>query len=308
MIAAVNPSALDFADAAEALGLPSPDLVEKDYWVVRVLSVIHALSDETRCFVFGGGTSLCRAYCLIDRMSEDIDMRVVSAAELTHPERRRVCEQVQAALVSMGLSADTIERKASDVHRKVEFKVAYDRATPDSGILRPEIKLELAFYPLSLATQNLAIRSFLHQASGQSAELESMPCVALEETAAEKFIALLRRVGAWQRQPDNAPFDQTLIRHMHDLERITGNVNRQQMLTQIRALLPAEIGRYARSYPEFAENPWAEMARVIQHLRQEEYAMHFDRFQQSMVYRNSQRYVDCLQQIDSIYQDLIHPS
>jgi predicted nucleotidyltransferase component of viral defense system len=302
--AAVNPKPQDFADAAEALGLPSPDLVEKDYWVVRVLSAIHALSDAHRTFVFGGGTSICRAYRLIDRMSEDIDLRVIGPEPFSSGMRSGISRDVEAVLAGLKLNGHGYRKLAFDGSRKLEFHLPYEQTMPAKGALRNEIKLELAFYPLQLEVQEKSVSSFLSQASEQPAELQGLPCVALEETAAEKFLALLRRVGAWQQRTDGEPFDSTLIRHVHDLGRMDKHIKHAEVLALIRGLIPDEAARYGRSHPEFAADPLAEMGRVLHSLNQPEYAQHFSRFQKDMVYDNMQDYGHCLALITAIYEAL----
>ena len=47
--------------------------IEKDYWVCKVLKEL-ALSDFAERIYFKGGTSLSKAYNIIDRFSEDLDM------------------------------------------------------------------------------------------------------------------------------------------------------------------------------------------------------------------------------------------
>lgn len=69
-------------DVADALGLPHPGLVEKDFHVVRALRALAGIAHTGATLAFGGGTSLCRAYRLIDRMSEDIDLRIASDVPL----------------------------------------------------------------------------------------------------------------------------------------------------------------------------------------------------------------------------------
>jgi hypothetical protein len=54
-------------------GLPSPALVEKDFYVVKALAAIAAINTAPR-LVLGGGTALSRAHCLVRRMSEGIDL------------------------------------------------------------------------------------------------------------------------------------------------------------------------------------------------------------------------------------------
>ena len=56
------------------LGLPI-QAIEKDWWVTMVLKAVFS-SEFAEYFVFKGGTSLSKAYHLIDRFSEDIDLAI----------------------------------------------------------------------------------------------------------------------------------------------------------------------------------------------------------------------------------------
>ncbi len=47
--------------------------VEKDWWVSRTLEIIFQM-DIAKHLVFKGGTSLSKAWKLIERFSEDIDL------------------------------------------------------------------------------------------------------------------------------------------------------------------------------------------------------------------------------------------
>lgn len=57
---------------SEEIGL-APFAVEKDWWVVQCLSLIFQL-DLAPYLVFKGGTSLSKAWNIIERLSEDIDL------------------------------------------------------------------------------------------------------------------------------------------------------------------------------------------------------------------------------------------
>jgi len=61
---------------AKELNLPSL-YVEKDYWVTYVLKNL-ANSEYSEIAIFKGGTSLSKAYKIIDRFSEDIDLAVIT--------------------------------------------------------------------------------------------------------------------------------------------------------------------------------------------------------------------------------------
>ena len=69
-----------FADAvrmtAETMGI-APEFVEKDYWICLILQKLsrHPNSDS---IVWKGGTSLSKAYSLIQRFSSDVDFAVIA--------------------------------------------------------------------------------------------------------------------------------------------------------------------------------------------------------------------------------------
>jgi hypothetical protein len=63
-----------FNEAAVRLGGVDFTIAEKDFWVCWTLRVLFALGDQHPEMVFKGGTSLSKAYSLIGRFSEDIDV------------------------------------------------------------------------------------------------------------------------------------------------------------------------------------------------------------------------------------------
>ena len=50
-----------FADAADALGIGTTSIVEKDYYVVELLRVLQPLQFESHQLVFAGGTALAKS-------------------------------------------------------------------------------------------------------------------------------------------------------------------------------------------------------------------------------------------------------
>lgn len=58
----------------EAIGLPGVS-IEKDLWVTQVLHALFSLEVSDK-LIFKGGTSLSKAWGLIDRFSEDIDLAI----------------------------------------------------------------------------------------------------------------------------------------------------------------------------------------------------------------------------------------
>lgn len=62
--------------SSEDLKIPA-QLIEKDYYISEILRALSK-SSYSQQIVFKGGTSLSKAYLLIDRFSEDVDFAVIS--------------------------------------------------------------------------------------------------------------------------------------------------------------------------------------------------------------------------------------
>lgn len=63
-----------FGNAADRAGIGNPAIVEKDFWVCFALDYLFHKSPWPQSFIFKGGTSLSKAYHVIERFSEDIDL------------------------------------------------------------------------------------------------------------------------------------------------------------------------------------------------------------------------------------------
>lgn len=68
--------------------------VEKDYWITMVLSQL-AKSKSAGQTVFKGGTSLSKAYYLINRFSEDVDIAILNASSKTANEIKKLIRSVE---------------------------------------------------------------------------------------------------------------------------------------------------------------------------------------------------------------------
>ncbi len=75
----------ELADFGDLIGAVSreksilPQLIEKDYWIMHSL---YGLQQQGFDFELKGGTSLSKGYRIIERFSEDIDIRIEPPAEL----------------------------------------------------------------------------------------------------------------------------------------------------------------------------------------------------------------------------------
>ncbi|WP_244920001.1 nucleotidyl transferase AbiEii/AbiGii toxin family protein [Rhizobium grahamii] len=135
--------------------------------------------------------------------------------------------------------------------RYVRYDLPYEAIAKGEGVLRPEIKIELAAFPICTASENRSVSSFVAEATGATAEAEDVACVRLVETAADKFVALGRRAGSAFAGVE--PLDHTLVRHVYDSSRMDGHYSVDEaaaIALSTRRLTPkAEAANMQRKRP-----------------------------------------------------------
>jgi predicted nucleotidyltransferase component of viral defense system len=282
-----SPSLQDLLEVQRHFGLPSPVLVEKDWYVVRALAAINSADATPFRLVFSGGTALSRAHRLIRRMSEDIDLKIVSDQPRSRAQLRTLRETVTGALLDVGFEFDPdnpAHRDSGNASRYTVYHLPYEPNAADDGALRPQIKIETAVWPLRLPSVDRTVTSFLGEAFRRPAEIPSIPCVALVETVAEKFVALTRRLGA-ELAIANGPRDDTLPRHVYDLHVIRPHYDPSEVIALARTIMLADVEAYGHQFPAYRENPVAETLRAVRGLPTDEYfATCYATFLRDMVY------------------------
>jgi len=89
---------------ATALHLNLPYLyIEKDYWVTYVLKNL-ANSEYSDIAIFKGGTSLSKAYKIIERFSEDIDLAVITDGKGSN-EIKKLIKKIEVAILDDNFTA-----------------------------------------------------------------------------------------------------------------------------------------------------------------------------------------------------------
>jgi hypothetical protein len=127
-------------DVQAYFGLPSPTLVEENLYVVKALAAIVAIDTRAAAEVFGGGTALSRAHRLIQRMSEDIDWRILGDRPPGRGALRRLSDAITRALLSVGFKFDPKDpayRKSGNENRYTIYRLPYVPAATEEAALRP---------------------------------------------------------------------------------------------------------------------------------------------------------------------------
>lgn len=82
---------------AKEMDLP-PLYIEKDYWVTYLLHNLSK-SDYKEIAIFKGGTSLSKAYKIIERFSEDIDLAVVTKKHTGSNQIKKLLKNIEKAIL-----------------------------------------------------------------------------------------------------------------------------------------------------------------------------------------------------------------
>ncbi len=267
--------------------------VEKDYYVTQV---IHALSDiQNECFrlVFAGGTCLAKAHRIVDRMSEDIDFKIQINHEKNFTRSRLIKElkkfraQIKSSLAMTDLT--TVEDAARNEGKYQRIILKYPHTYPISSTLRPDLLLEFTLSDIRLSVEDLSVKTIIENVLKKVTLFASpkIPCISVDETAIEKWVALTRRIVAIER--NYHPDDSALVRHIYDLNSIIkANKINANFFTLAQSIIINDAKQFKNQHPEYSENPSAEIRESLALLKNKIiWKEHYEKFLEEMVYDSS---------------------
>ena len=135
------------------------EIIEKDYYVTMILRLLANISDK---IVFKGGTSLSKAFEIIDRFSEDVD---ITFTEHIGDSRRKRLKYEILKPIEEKLKMDIknwayIESNKNYNHYDYYYNSVLDNSM---GGLTPYIKLETAFMSYSFPTEEKFISNYIYK-------------------------------------------------------------------------------------------------------------------------------------------------
>jgi predicted nucleotidyltransferase component of viral defense system len=227
-----------FSEIATQKGM-KPFAVEKDWWVSRTLEIIFQMPIAAH-LVFKGGTSLSRAWKLINRFSEDIDLAIDAAffgfsGDLGKNQRDKLrktagayttgafFEELKDEFKAKGfkeLEFVVIEAKDSDQDPRV-LEIYYPNVIkPDTEYLLPRVQIEVSCRSLREPFTHRKFGALVDEfyADKDFAEpLFEVPTVNAERTFLEKLFLLHEE---FHRPADKMRVDR-LSRHLYDVYHLT---------------------------------------------------------------------------------------
>lgn len=227
-----------FAETSRKVGLPSSSATEKDWWVTHTLSVIFSM-DCAKALTFKGGTSLSKAWNLIQRFSEDIDLALDReflgfTGELSKKDVKKL--RKESFIFIKEVFAEELKKKFAELGfrevnvkpREVEnrdqdpliIEIYYNKLTEIDTYLKPGILVEIGSRslrePFTQRTFGTSV-SQIYKDKLFADKPISIPVVNPERTFLEKIFLLHEE---FQKPQDKIRVER-LSRHLYDIEKLS---------------------------------------------------------------------------------------
>jgi hypothetical protein len=250
-----------FALTATKMGI-QPAAAEKDFWIVWALQQLFSMPDIAKHLCFKGGTSLSKAYGLIERFSEDIDL-ILDWRDLSEqdPQADRSKTQQSKLNTSINQAAQHyIKNTLLPGLQQIlspECEIALDEDDPHTltirypaefaaGYLRPVVRLEVGPLAAMLPRESRVIQSYAAEYFPQAFKEPSVtvPTILAERTFWEKLTIL----HAEAHRPSDKTLPPRYARHYYDVYRLANSPCGPRALSDL-ALLKGVVNFKQKFYP-----------------------------------------------------------
>lgn len=307
-----------FAMASEQTKL-AVQVIEKDWWVTIVLRLLSQSSCAAH-LSFKGGTSLSKAWGLIDRFSEDADLALDHAffgidstsrsqrLKLRKTSRRFVTETLSPdlndALGELGCSGYTVEPVTRVQDKEIDgdkdptvIQVRYKSMYPPLlSYLQPAVKIEISCLSMKDPIAPKNISSWVSQCipALEKDDAFVMNTVLPTRTFLEKAFLLNEE---YQRE---RPRSFRMSRHLYDLERIMDTeygLSAVSDMTLYRSIVQHRRECYCLKYVDYGSNDPDRIQICPPDNLLPEWRADYEAMQKSFIYGNSLPFDDLIDRI-----------
>ncbi len=238
-----------YEQIAEKTGM-SAFAVEKDWWVVQTLSTVFGMQAGP-ALLFKGGTSLSKAWQLIERFSEDIDLAIdrdflgfpgnLSKNQRTYLRQAAgdytagpFLAELKHKFAEQGIENTAIhlvDVKNSDQDPRI-IEIYYPNVIPAPGYLEPKVQIEIGCRSLREPFSNQSFGSLIDEHYADKDFVKpfiQIPVVNPERTFLEKIFLLHEE---FQRPPQKVRVER-LSRHLYDVIKLSQTTFKDQALADI---------------------------------------------------------------------------
>ena len=244
-------------------------IIEKDFWVCLILDYLFQQSPWQKHIVFKGGTSLSKAYNLIERFSEDIDIildwrllgyttdflyetRSKNQQDIINKEIIAKTNEFIENILIPGMAKDlknVLRRKLEISFQDDAVVIEYGNTYSNTSILN-NIRLEIGALAAWTPTQEVAIQPYISEVYPKEFGDNSIMVrtTTPERTFWEKATILHREAF----RPDDLKIPSRMSRHYYDVDRMA------KLGVLDRALRQPELLKQVASFKaKFYPQRWA---------------------------------------------------
>ena len=252
-----------FGEAAARLGAVA-SYVEKDFWVCLVLDTLYnRLPDGHPRLLFRGGTSLSKAFGLIRRFSEDVDLTVYrgdlgfadqrdpTVADISNTKRKALFEELRAACSTyvLGDLKDALTACLGEIAPGCQvvpdedditeqtLLVQYSSLYPEDDYVLPQVKLEGGARSALTPSRPRSVAPYIaDDLPEHELRVNGIDTIAPERTFLDKLL-VLHGLHCGYREKDRLPQANSRVsRHYYDFAAISATETGAAALAD-RALL-----------------------------------------------------------------------
>lgn len=197
----------------------NPIFIEKDYWITKALYHLSN-SKYSNNVVFKGGTSLSKAYQIIQRFSEDIDIAILHHESFTGNQVKSLIRNVEKSLATdlEEIEYNNLTSKGSRFRKSVYQYVSIDKLNKSNRLI-----MEINSFANPIPFEKLSIRSFIYDFlinENRSDYIEqyllspfAINVLSKNQTLLEKLVSLIR----FSFDEDVVRSLSSKIRHFYDI-------------------------------------------------------------------------------------------
>jgi Nucleotidyl transferase AbiEii toxin, Type IV TA system len=190
---------------------------EKDFWVTQCLRAIYAstLRDQ---ILFKGGTSLSKAYQLIERFSEDIDL-LIDPVDESETAMETLFDELRTVALD-ALPNGSVKKDEGESGFSRDIRILPDFLTPRHSGLLSEIKLEAGRrggpVPSEIMSTRPMLADELDDLKGEEFESFGVKVLHPSRTLVEK-LGVVRNLGQKIREGGEIKSTNPAGRHFYDI-------------------------------------------------------------------------------------------
>lgn len=298
-----------------------PVAVEKDLWVMIALNAIFS-TELAEHLVFKGGTSLSKAWGIIERFSEDIDLAIdrsffgfngnLSRSQVKNL-RKASCKYVDEkfpkllAKALMDNGVKEFELKVTEFEESdtdpLAIELNYNSLVEKQEYLQPRILIEISSRSLIEPFENKELSSIISTIYPEQKFIDKpiiVPTVTPTRTLLEKMFLLHEE---FQKPKDKKIRSERMTRHLYDISRLIDTEYLERAISN-KELYETIVNHRSKltkiSWVDYSTHNYKTLNFIPPKEIIEEYEKDYSAMKESMFYGETESFIDLIKKLKKL--------